>query len=337
MNHYFRNGVVCVAAAVSGLSTSHGFAALPLEREAEIRALVEDAQVHRAAGRFEQALALLQRALDIKAAPWLMFNIGRVREVAAHHDLARRYFELAATAEDDAETRRKALEGVRRIDALGPRGIVRLRVSFAGEPQGGEEFEVRVDGHVWEPRLGRDFNLVRGPHVVEVSRSGYEAWRHNFELGELLVLEARLERLGEGRVIEPPTLSAAPVEPLTASPEVGLVKPALPSDGAEWLPWTLFGAGLLGAGVGVYFIADGARDWERVESAPSDSLFRDEAQALVESGRRKRDFGTVGAIAGGGVAVGGLLWALLGGADGQTTLTPMTSGGVTGLGVSGLF
>ncbi len=344
MHHHLRNGLACVMAVVVCMQAGRpALAALSAEREAEIRALVEEARVHRAAGRFDQAIAALQRALDIQAAPWLLFNVGRVREVAGHHDLARRHYELAATAEDDAETRRKALEGVRRVDALAPRGVLRLRVAFpAGAGEGGEPTEVRIDGHVWEPRLGRDFNLARGQHVVEVTAPSLAPWRQSVELGELLVVEARLAREGEAppAPVDTPPVAPSPV-PSTPAPLVGpgvrVVEPASASEANAWLPWTVFGAGVAGAGVGLYLLVDGARDWDRVSSAPADAFFQDEAQAIVDAGAEKKELGTIAVIAGGGLAVGSLLWVVFGASEGQATVAPVAGRGVAGLEVSGRF
>jgi hypothetical protein len=337
-------GLMAAACMSGAIPSGHAWATTPLppEREAEVRALVEEAQGHRAAGRFEAAIASLHRALALHSAPWLLFNLGRVHEVAAQHDLARRYFELAATAEHDAETRRKALEGVRRVDDLGPRGVLRLRVLIdpdgALADEGAEVTGLRVDGYAWEPRLGRSLNLSRGPHVIELSRAGFAPWKQAVEVGELSLLDARLSTVGaaepeaaetEPEVAAPVNASPAPTTP-AATAEVGA------ADGAGWWPWAIAGVGLAGAAVGGGYLVSAEQDWERVREAPSDAMFQDEARALVASGQTKRTLGLWLVGVGASVGVGALTWALASDAEGAIVVTPLVGPSV-GAGLVGRF
>jgi hypothetical protein len=357
----------CIALAwvVSSLAPP-ALAAAPVSTtvEAEVRRLVEAAQAHRTAGRHDEAVASLEAALALHPAHWIAFNIGRVNENAGRRDLARRHFEVAAGVEDDAETRRKALDGIRRVDDQGPRGVLQLAVrtsagsapGAAGTPSTIPPGAVRIDGITWPPRLGRTFNLSRGAHVVEVIAEGMAPWSRTIEVEALTSVEVLLAPPDAPSASpEPPPVMAAgeaPASPSTEpAPQLAESKAQLPGEprlaavhpgeaglhtrlqpapaGSAW-PWALTGLGGAVALAGGVYLVGWQLDWQKVRDGEG-VTFRDEAEALVASGREKRDVGIALTAVGGGVALGGLLWGLL-----QDSPAPAVSVGLLGPGTPGL-
>lgn len=294
------------------------------EREKRVASLVELAREHRRAGEYDKAITALREALDIHTAPWLLYSLARVYEDAGKYDLARSYYSLCLGQSVDIETRTRAEEGVARLDKIGERGRLELRIMPP-------DASLEIDGEPWTLDPSGAVILTAGPHQIVVSHPDYISHQQRVDVtgGQTTTIVVRLPEKAREVIVERPVV-------------VVQERDREAVDFGPW-KWLSLGFGAAATGVGIWLIADGTSDWDTVNTAiESGSMTQREANALRDEGTAKRTAGFVTAGVGGALVVTGIvMWALeTGGGDGggpSVTLTPAGGPGLTGLELNARF
>ena len=311
--------------ATAALASSSSFAANPTaDRNQRVVALVELARDHRRAGQYEKAIAALREALDIQTAPWLLYSLARVYEDAGKYDLARSYYSLCLGGGSDLETRTRAEEGITRLDKIGERGRLELRVLPP-------DAKIEIDGEPWTLDPSGAVTLTAGPHQIQVSHPDYVPHQQRVDVagGQTTTVVVRLPERPREVAVEVPVI-------------VVREAPRDAVDFGAW-KWLSMGFGAVGAGVGTWLVLDGTSDWDAVDEAVrAGSMTQREANALRDEGTSKRTAGFVTAGVGGALLVTGIvMWALEtdGTPDSQTTwhVTPTIMPHLTGATVTRRF
>lgn len=269
------------------------------------RVLIAQAEESATAADHARALELARRASAIRSSPSLTCFLARehraLDQLVEALDLAR-----ACVRSVDADPTLHNRDGVRQAceavrASVEPR-VGRLEVSVAGEAPDG--LVLRLDGRVVLPALrGVAMPAMPGEHRVEAEAPGYlRATREGVvTAGDLLRVELRLER-------EPPP---TPPPPVAVTPRVVARTPPAARRPIGPGPWIIGGAGiasLVFAGV-AYDVAMSARSERDLacraegcgpEALPLDARYVDWLAAT-----------NVGAVAGGALLGGAVVWYLV--------------------------
>lgn len=212
---------------------------LALAQADDPRALVQEGQKLYRERKFADAAARFEKAMALKPAPGLHFNIGRCRQELGQTGKAlaafREYLRLTPSATDRAtvEATIAALK-----DALAKTGVQQLRV--VATPEGAQ---VEVDGKAVGPAPVY-VELAPGPHPVSVAAPGFAAQQRTATLA--------LDRFED---LDVALLAAAAVAAAPSPPVVT----AAPRAGRRWT-WVSLGVGGVSAvaGIGLGLSANGA-------------------------------------------------------------------------------
>ncbi len=245
------------------------------------------------------ALALCHEGQGKSASAWAEYTDAAARARA----------EGSKSREDAARKRAAALEA----------NLSRLTIRVANESASIEGLEIRRDG-VAQPKAswGMAVPVDPGDHVIEASAPGRMPLRLEVKVGAARdSKEAVVPALAVAEAAPPPVAptatpptagSAAPVAP--ATPESN--PPHNGSSGLRTAGWVVGGLGLVGIGIGSYFAvqamgkkSDSDADCDGNVCGPQ--AFQDRTDA-VNAGNRA----TIGFVAGGVLAAGGLTMVLLG-------------------------
>lgn len=250
------------------------------------------------------------------------------------------YSDVAARARSEGNKDRENAAR-QRAAALEP-NLSRLTIRVANESASLQGLEVRRDG-VAQPKAswGMAVPVDPGLHVIEASAPGRKLVRLEVKVGASRDnKEASLPALD-------PAATEPPVAPAATAPTAHSAAPVTPSapdstapreggaSGLRTAGWVVGGLGLVGIGIGSYFAvqamgkkSDSDADCDGNVCGPQ--AFQDRTDA-VSAGNRA----TIGFVAGGVLAAGGLTMVLLGsGKESRTSIRLAPSVGVNSAGFS---
>lgn len=183
------------------------------------------------------ALSAFQASWSLNPRPIVMFNIANCQAALFDYPAAIASFRIYLEVGAESEPADRMEDARGRIAELEPRvGQVVLTV----DPPGAQ---VLVDGRdVGTTPLADALRLGPGPHVLELRRDGFEAFRRELtvEQGERVEVVAVL--LPAAPVVGPVEPPVGPLEPTPEEPEDDSVV------GSWWL-WTIVGAVVVGGAV----------------------------------------------------------------------------------------
>ncbi|MFN3198416.1 MAG: PEGA domain-containing protein [Bradymonadia bacterium] len=209
----FNRGVVtlCLCILAVSVDPAHG-----RQRAVDLEAAADDAFN---AGRYMQALRLLQQAYDTDPRPGILANQGLVLEKMGQHARAVGRFEQYLALNPPRSGREMA---ELKIAQLKP------EVIFISDPPGAS---VRLDGDA--QTMGRTpfkTSLVIGPHFAHIAREGYAVARPSFTV-----------RRGQQETIEVTLIPGGSEDPLVGQ------------SGSPDKPWWLVASGGTALGAAVIF------------------------------------------------------------------------------------
>lgn len=221
------------------LASAPVHAAAPTTKE-RLEMLTTRARAHRDAGEFDKAAAALREALAIEQSPSLLYSLGRVYEDARKYDQARVYYELCLGDGADPKARIRAEDGLARLDKIGERGRLQVRVVPT-------DSTVELDGDRWVPDKAGAIELSAGPHELMVSRDDYIPHQQRVDVvgGQLVTVIIQLNRV-------PPQAPGEPVRTVSK----GIAPPA--PDNTAAIVFMVAGGACVVAGVGFQIWADEA-------------------------------------------------------------------------------
>jgi hypothetical protein len=232
-------------------------------------------------GRFDQAVPILSRSLELHRAPFTLYTLGLAyrgaKRPAAALESFRQFLALPSS-EAMKPYEQPAREAVAELEQI----VAHVTISVS--PAGVNGMAIRIDDEELPPAaLGLPRLVDPGPHVIEVTAPGYLPAREDFEIASQA-----------SRTVE---LSLDP-DPEAATPGVEA------DDGGGMLvaQIVLIGAGTVALGAG---ITVGLLGYTQAK----DARFNDDPDA--EAAKTKALVGDVLAISGGVVAGAGLIWLLV--------------------------
>lgn len=330
-----RAGILLVI--VAGAQFRSARAVDPAVREAAV-VLANSGIEALTAGRWADAIRELERALPLAELTGDRTLIaGCHRAIAKAHDgleaydAALRHYRAYLAVGLEEPLRRKEVED--RVAA-----IQRMREAEVTITVDALDAKVTIDGE--DVRLSEEpIRLSLGRHTIRVTAPGFEVYQEEIALtgGESLRLAIRM------RPLAPPTPPRAEV-PIAPPLQAGdAYKPEASSGGTAW-PWVTLGLGAVAGGLGTWLIMDGTADLQEVTDAQATPwvMTREEADALVADGDRKRLAGFITAGVGGALVITSIILFVTEGSGGEPatsapTLSPLFNSHVTGLAISGGF
>jgi hypothetical protein len=291
------------------------------------------------------ALALFESSQRAFPAPGTLTNMALVEEQLGRLASAWRHFgEVAAGLPANDPRAEVARQHLSSLETRLPR----LRVDRA--PGAPASMVVKLDGvDVAADALGRDQPVDPGRHVVVASAPGV-AGERRFEAtlseGQRAVLAVEPPAAAPPPAPPPPVASArAPVAPPAASSSAPVAPPpppaaSAPGSGQRVVGYSFIGLGVVGVGVGAVMGALTLGKKTDVEQCMSDAACLPQTGRDAESsGRTFGAVSTVGFVAGGLLAAGGVVLVLTAPKAATTgaTLAPLALPGGGGAALGGRF
>jgi hypothetical protein len=309
---------------------------------ATARALAREAEDAFKKNDFGRAADLYGRADALVHAPTLLLGLGRAQAglgklVAAQETFARIVREGVAPGAPPAFA--KALETAKEeLEALAPR-IPTVIIQVTGAPSA----TVTLDGApVPSASLGVKRPVDPGKHVVQAKADGYAPAEATFTIAERKSETVTLELKRTGGVAPvpvvapPPASTPPPAEPAPAKPPEPADQPAAPSSTRKILGWVALGVGAGGIGMGAVTGGLALGKHGKLADACTDGRCSPDQAGVITNYHTLSTLSTVGFIAGGALAAGGVILILTAPkAPAKTSFAPVLGPGYGG--VSGRF
>lgn len=247
--------------------------------------------------RFADAAVEFERSFELKPAWQVLYNLGSVyaalgRPVEAVDALTR--YEQQAGAALTAERRGEVQAELERQRAK--IATLQVHVNAPGA-------EVRIDSKlVGHSPLSGPIQLASGPHLIDVALDGRRPEHRE------LTLTAKQWHTVQIALVP---LLATPREPPKAPPQPTSTPTSNSGGGSSGtvqrvIGYSIFGAGLVGAGVGIGLVAMGqSKHLDAVEAANGDD--RPRAEQLESEANRQKTLGLATIGIGGAAILGGLV------------------------------
>ena len=289
-------GVTSAAPDARASDPSDKSAAEALFREGRARMVKSD---------FAEACPKLAESQRLDPAAGTLMNLGQCYE--RNHQLASAWVTFTEAAKASAARHRDDWRStaLARVRALEPRlSYVLINVDERPRPEG---FVVRRDtADVREPEWGTAIPVDAGTHVVVASANGRVSWSKKVDVAEGVRVTVDVPTLEIARVV---ALAPTEIAPPRASPEPGRGTPPLRVAGVVALG--LGAAGLVTGGVVGILAASAGKEADRAcPSSPCSD------RAGLDASSRAHGLATastIGFVAGGALAIGGLALVVWGG------------------------
>lgn len=189
-----------------------------------------------------------------------------------------------------------------------------LTIRAAGGAEEPTGLEIRRDGVPVQPaELGSPIPVDPGPHVIEASAPGKEAWSSTVQAADSGKLEVQVPALNAAAGA-PALPAAGPVQPVQSPP---LDQPASTSSGtSQRTAAVVVGAvGVVGLGLGTVFGLSASSKWSDAKSKCTDYPYGCSPESLDDrsSAKSKASVATVAFIVGGAAIAGAaVLWLTAG-------------------------
>jgi hypothetical protein len=297
------------------------------EQRAAARSLATDGAKAFNEGRWQDAVDLFTRAESLLHAPPHLLFLARAQERLGHLIRAReaylRITKETLTASSPQAFRDAQASAEQELKAIEPR-ICNLTISVEGA-DGAADLSVMVDGAPLPPALiGVPRPTDPGEHRIEAVAAGFRGEPTTLRLldGERKQVVLRLEPDPSAAAATPVALTELPADRAATSTDAG-VETSSDGSGMRIGSYVAFGVGVLGLGMGTYFLIDSrgkradadTKESECKASGPclAGDPLAEETASLDDDARSALKLSIVGfAVGGVGIATGTALFLLAG-------------------------